>query len=264
MACVFDRRARFGRRKTNALEDCAAKLAFTLLALAVPACYQAERVDPCRGVSCSGHGYCHSDRGVAECTCFQGFVARGLDCLVQEADADADIDADADVEVTDATPDVSPTEADVENDADADTLPCDPLEELCPCVEVSDCPRCFYCFDAVCMPMDPGCLSDDVCDDPACETCEDGCTRECVCTGCWWGCAQDFDCRAHHACMERECTFMGEDFCVVARGDCLPCGFCEEDREGPRFLHGKCVPLDWGDTEPPPECSPEAAPDAGA
>ncbi|HOX44158.1 MAG TPA: glycoside hydrolase family 44 protein [Myxococcota bacterium] len=45
----------------------------------------AGQADPCDGVTCSGHGACQVDGGVAACQCDSGYHTQGLDCV---SDAD--------------------------------------------------------------------------------------------------------------------------------------------------------------------------------
>jgi len=41
-------------------------------------------VDPCNGQTCSGHGTCAVNGGVATCTCQTGFHAEGMSCLADQ------------------------------------------------------------------------------------------------------------------------------------------------------------------------------------
>ncbi|MEJ2434256.1 MAG: hypothetical protein P8Y53_14260, partial [Pseudolabrys sp.] len=50
------------------------------LALWGPACKDELDVDPCFGVTCSGHGSCALQDGQAACACEDGYLANGLAC----------------------------------------------------------------------------------------------------------------------------------------------------------------------------------------
>ncbi|MBI2895566.1 MAG: hypothetical protein HYY06_18560 [Deltaproteobacteria bacterium] len=43
--------------------------------------------DPCRGVTCSGHGFCQASAGAPTCSCEDGFEASGAACVPVTADA---------------------------------------------------------------------------------------------------------------------------------------------------------------------------------
>lgn len=87
--------------------------------------------------------------------------------------------------------------------------------------------------------------------------------NDCLCYGCGSDggpppvCGADSDCPAHEFCIDRECTFMGEDRCREAMGDCGACAFCERDPEHPEGTRGFCVPIDFGDAGPPPDAGCE-------
>jgi len=93
---------------------------------------------------------------------------------------------------------------------------------------------------------------------PACEGCRcddtdgDG-LRACYCwgEGCGsTGCITDRDCEAHEFCIDTACVYQSEDVCRIAMLDCGICGFCEAGSDPER---GTCVPLEWGDSGPPPD-----------
>lgn len=68
--------------------------------------------DPCRGVSCSGHGDCTTDGAEPFCQCDVDYAAFGLECLPDEPDGDADGDVDSDVD--------GDTDVDTDGDSDGD------------------------------------------------------------------------------------------------------------------------------------------------
>ena len=134
---------RSGRLRCRALGPWPLGLSVALATVAAAACFGFfEERDPCDGVGCSGRGICVAHGPVASCLCFEGHVARGLECVAEETDADADVDADADADVdSDADAD-GDLDADADSDEDAtcartdvdrcsDTLPCCHATDIC-------------------------------------------------------------------------------------------------------------------------------------
>lgn len=83
------------------------------------ACHGNFESDPCRGVTCSGHGVCLDNDDVAVCLCDPGYApsASSLECVADGTDGDGDSDVDSDV--------------DGDSDSDADVEPCVPSTEIC-------------------------------------------------------------------------------------------------------------------------------------
>jgi len=90
----------------------------------VTGCHEGSEGNPCLGVECSDHGTCFHNEEVAQCDCFPGYHAEGLECLENAPDGDGDVDGDTDADGDvdgDADTDVdTDTDADVDADVDAD------------------------------------------------------------------------------------------------------------------------------------------------
>jgi hypothetical protein len=67
----------------------------------LPACHEGGEGEPCDDVDCAGHGTCFDDGSRAQCDCFPGFEAVGLECVEEGADADGDADADLSIVASD-------------------------------------------------------------------------------------------------------------------------------------------------------------------
>ncbi len=76
-------------------------------------CEASDEADPCKDVTCSGHGRCRNNNGQAQCVCDEGYYDDGLECI---ASADGDqTDGDDPIEDGD-TPDGDEPDGDEEED----------------------------------------------------------------------------------------------------------------------------------------------------
>jgi hypothetical protein len=122
------------------------------------------------------------------------------------------------------------------------------------CVDDDECPEGGTCVDpdgdgaGTCTAGTHECTTDAECV-AAHSACTGGCAcvdsdvdglRDCACAGCPDGrCTIDSHCGPHHFCIDRVCSFAGDDACRMTMWDCDQGFICEPDSDNPS--RGRCI-----------------------